>query len=100
MKKLLISSILLTGLAFADGLTTWDKCKGCHGVLGDSKALGKETILQGVSAADMEKTLLAYRDGSLNKFGMGVVMKGQIAALSLEEVKELSVYIATLKAEK
>jgi len=97
MKKIILSTIILSSLSFSDGSVTFSKCVGCHGQNGEKKALGKPTVLIGVSSEDTEKKLLAYKDGSLNKYGMGALMKGQVTNLSSDDIKEVSQYISTLK---
>lgn len=98
MKKILLASILLSGFAFADGATTYAKCVGCHGTNGKKHALGNKTLLQGLSAEETKKTLLGYKEGSINKFGMGGVMKSQLINLSDKEINEVSLYIANLSS--
>jgi len=97
MKKTILSIALLTSFSFSDGSVIFSKCVGCHGQNGEKGALGKPTVLIGVSAEDTEKKLLAYKDGSLNKYGMGSLMKGQVTNLSSDDIKEVSQYISTLK---
>ncbi|HHH20658.1 MAG TPA: cytochrome c, partial [Nitratifractor sp.] len=41
--------------------------------------------------------LKGYKAGTRNVHGMGGVMKGQVAAMSDEDIKALSAYVATLK---
>ena len=38
-----------------------------------------------------------YKAGTANKFGMGAVMKGQMASLSEEDMAAVNDYISTLK---
>ncbi len=99
MKKLILSSILLTSLALADGAATYSKCVGCHGSAGEKKALGKATVLQNVSKEDINKALLGYKAGTLSKFRMGGLMKSQVSKLSDDEILELSEYISTFKKD-
>ena len=99
MKKILLSTLLLSCFAFAnsDGATIFTKCAGCHGTLAEKDALGKKTVLKGVSSEEIQEKLLGYKEGKLNKFGMGAVMKGQVTSLSDEDIKVVSDYISTLK---
>ena len=99
MKKiLLIAAISSVALFAADGKTIFDtQCKSCHGADGKMKALGKSAPLAGQSAATVEKDLQEYKAGTLNKYGMGGVMKGNASKLSPEDMKAVAGYIATLK---
>lgn len=98
MKKYLLVLILgVTSLIAADGKALASKCIACHGGAFEKQALGKSVVVKGQKAEAIEKSLLAYKEGKLNKFGMGPLMRGQTASLSKEDIKILSVYIASLK---
>ena len=121
MKKIALSLILACGVAMAaeanatdanktdaaapaaaagnaeKGKTLFAKCVSCHGAKAEKKALGKSDVIAGWDAAQTEKALKGYKDGSYKKHGMEGVMKGQVAALSDEDIKALAAYIATLK---
>lgn len=79
-----------------DGKALYAKCAGCHGADGKTKAMGKAHPLAGQSAADLETKLHGYKAGTLNAVGMGMLMKGQVASLSDEEIKALAGYISGL----
>jgi cytochrome c553 len=99
MKKvLLIAALSSVALFAADGKAIYDtQCKSCHGADGKMKALGKSAPLAGQSAAVVEKDLEGYKAGTLNKYGMGGVMKGNASKLSADDMKAVASYIATLK---
>lgn len=80
----------------AAGKAAFAKCAGCHGADGKTKALGKSAIIAGESAADLESKLAAYKAGTRNVAGMGMLMKGQVAAMSDEDIKAVSEYISSL----
>ncbi len=96
LKTLAVLSILGASSLFASGADLYKRCAGCHGVNGEKKALGKsETI----TAWEVEKTissLKGYKDGSYGGAMKGI-MKGQVAKLNNDEIKELAEYIATFK---
>ena len=81
----------------AKGKELFAKCAGCHGADGKTKALGKSAVIAGESAEDIEKKLHEYKAGTRNVAGMGMLMKGQVASLSDEDIKALAAYIASLK---
>ena len=96
MKKLvLLALVATTSIAMADGAALFAKCAGCHGADGKTKALGKSDPIAGIAAADVVKDLEGYKAGTLNKHGMGGVMKGQ-ANMSADDMKALGEYISKL----
>jgi len=98
MKKTLLSLlIILSTQAIADGQSLYKNCAGCHGDKGETKALQLSSLIAG---QDKEKTILqltAYKNGELNKYGLGNIMKMQVATLSDGDIAELADYISTLK---
>ena len=99
MKKALLTVLALGAISFlaADGAALYKKCAGCHGAKGEKKALGKSGILLGQSPAALENAIKGYKAGTLNKNGMGGLMKGQVASYSDADMKAVSEYIAGLK---
>ena len=84
-------------LMAADGQALFAKCAGCHGQKGEKPALGKSAVIGGMDAATVLKDLEGYKAGTLNKHGMGGLMKGQVASLSADDMKALADYISKLK---
>lgn len=80
-----------------DGAKHYAKCASCHGPKGDRKALGKSGIIAGMAKDEVLKKLKGYQAGTLNKYGMGPLMKGQVAGLSEAELEALADYISKLK---
>lgn len=98
MKKIIAATLIasVSTLFAADGAAIYgSRCASCHGKDGHTKALGKSAPIAGMK--DVEKTLAAYKAGTLNKYGMGGLMKGQAASLSGADAKAVSAYIAGLK---
>jgi len=81
----------------AKGKALFAKCAGCHGANGEKPALGKSEVIKGWDAAKAEEAINGYKAGTRNVHGMGGLMKGQVAALSDEDVKAVATYISTLK---
>ncbi len=97
MKKIALTMIFAGAtLMAADGAALYAKCAGCHGQDGKTKALGKSNPIAGVAAEEIVKDLQGYKAGTLNKHGMGGVMKGQAGALSDDDMKALADYISKL----
>ena len=99
MKKVTLALMLAgaASLAMADGAALFKKCAGCHGAKAEKHALGKSAVIAGLDAATIEKDLKGYKAGTLNKHGMGTLMKGQVAALSDADIKALAEYVHGLK---
>ena len=99
MKKLLPLTLLLTLTihATADGQALYKNCAGCHGDAGQTKAL---QLSKPIAGQEKKKTILqltAYKNGELNKYGLGNIMKMQVATLSKKDIKNLATYIENLK---
>jgi cytochrome c553 len=77
------------------GKAVYAKCTSCHGADGNTPALGKSVAISGQSAAELETKLLEYKAGTRDVAGMGTLMKAQVAAMSDEDIKAVSAYIAT-----
>lgn len=98
MKKLTLALLIAgSSLMAADGATIFKKCASCHGQKAEKKALGKSNVIAGLDAATIVTDLQGYKAGSLNKNGMGAVMKGQAASLSDADMKAVAEYIHGLK---
>ncbi|MDD2451806.1 MAG: c-type cytochrome [Sulfurovum sp.] len=97
MKKLAIAMIFAGATSLmADGAAIYAKCVACHGANGEKSALNKSGIIQGQDAATTVEQLNGYKAGTLNKYGMGGLMKGQVAALSDEDIQAVAEHIAGL----
>jgi cytochrome c553 len=73
------------------------KCASCHGPKGERKALGKSAPIGGMAKDEVLEKLKGYKAGTLNLYGMGALMKTQVASLSDAELEALAAYISTLK---
>ena len=97
MKKIAVAMLFAgVSLMAADGKALAGKCAACHGASFEKAALGKSAVVKGQSAAQIETALKGYKAGTLNKNGMGAMMKGQVASMSDADIKALSAYIAGL----
>lgn len=94
MKKIVLSLVVAgTALMAADGAALFKKCIACHGAHAEKKALNKSEIIAEWDAAKMEEALKGYKEGKRNAHGMGMLMKGQIATYSEEDIKAVCEYI-------
>jgi len=77
-----------------NGAALYIKCVACHGSSGEKNALGTSAVLQGMSQNEVVAALKAYRAGTLNQYGMGALMKGQVATYSDSDINAIASYIA------
>ncbi len=99
MKKLAVLALAATTAATlmaADGAALYKKCSGCHGMHGEKKALGKSAPIKGWDKAKTVEALKGYKAGTRNVYGMGALMKGQVAGLSDADIEALADYISKL----
>ena len=72
------------------------KCAGCHGKNGEKSALGKSQPIGGEHKDILLYELQEYKAGRLDQYGMGQLMKGQVAGLSDSELELVADYISKL----
>ena len=82
--------------AEAPGKALFTTCAACHGPDGKTLALGKSAVIAGQTKADLLEKMHAYKAGTRDITGNGMLMKGQMAALSDADMEALSDYISSL----
>lgn len=103
MKKFALAAcaaLFATSLSFgADGAAIFNKCKTCHqNPKGEMISyLNKVPVLTTVAKEERLELMKKYKAGEENKFGMGGIMKSQMATLSEEDMAAVNDYIETLK---
>ncbi|CAA6825001.1 MAG: Unknown protein [uncultured Sulfurovum sp.] len=95
MKKILLI-ILTTIVVLANSEELYKNCAGCHGENGELSALGQSKIIVGQDKNLSIKQLTAYKNGELNKYGLGNIMQLQLMALSKNNIQELAEYISKM----
>jgi len=75
----------------------YETCAGCHGINGEIKAMGKSAPIAGQDINKTVKQLQAYKSKNLSLYGMGALMKGQVAHLSEKDIETLAVYISKME---
>jgi len=78
------------------GKAAYAKCAGCHGVDGKTQALGKSAVIAGQSVETLVASLNEYKAGTRNVAGMGMLMKGQVASMSEDDIQAVSEYISAM----
>lgn len=80
------------------GKEVYDReCKSCHGSDGKMKALGKSNQIAGIPAKEILKEIQEYKNGTLDKHGMGNIMKLNASKLQKNDTEAVAAYIASLK---
>ena len=103
MKKLLLFLALMasfTPLICASsevGAQLYQQCAGCHGNNDTNKAFDKSKIIASMPFVELIQILSSYKDKEFQTLDSSAVMAKQIKALNEEQIKELSLYISTLK---
>ncbi len=75
----------------------YKKCVGCHGKDGKKKALNKSAIIASQDKQTLISSLNAYKDGTRNVSGMGMVMKGNVVGLSDADLEAIAIYLSNIK---
>lgn len=92
MKKIITLGLLvglLSTISLADGATVYKKCVACHGANGEKVALGKSKIIKDMTKADIESSLLGYKNGTYGGAMKGL-MAGQVKTLSEADIKDIA----------
>ncbi|PAF49870.1 cytochrome C [Helicobacter sp. 12S02232-10] len=101
MKKTLLMIALatlgITGVNADPATIIKTKCQACHGANMEKSALGKSKIVNTLDSKKIKADLMGYKAGTLNQYGLGATMWGQIKPLSDEDIDALAKYIPTLK---
>lgn len=105
MKKFALAAcaaLFSASLSFgADGATIYKFCATCHGAKAEKSYLNKVPVLTTVAKEERLELMKAYKAGTVEggkgKFGMGAVMKGNMAKYSEEDMIAVNDYIETLK---
>ena len=79
------------------GAEIYKSCAMCHGVNGEKKALGVSAIIAREDINITISKLHAYKKDSLNIYGMGNLMKGQVAHLNNKQIEDLAIYISQMQ---
>jgi len=82
--------------AVSSSPSAYAKCKGCHGVDGKMKALGKSAVIAGQDKAAIIASMNAYKAGTKDVAGMGSLMRAQAMSMSDEDIEAVADYLSGL----
>jgi len=91
--RLILSALLFLPAFAGDAELIYKKCSGCHGINGEKKALGRSGVIADMNQSDLYEVMVGYKNGKVNKYAMGALMKTQMVKISEEEIKSLAQYI-------
>ena len=91
-------TLLFTSAAFAsEGPKLYKQhCAACHGHQGERKAWNVTSPIAGWGSEAVKEALLGYKQNTRNQYGYGDYMHPQIDKYTIEEIEEISRYVATL----
>ncbi len=93
MKKVILALFVAGSTALFAAPASFNSCVSCHGAQGERAGLGKGRALNEIPAAEMVQIMKEYKAGDRNEYGMGALMRGQMANISeaqMEEIAEFS----------
>lgn len=82
------------------GEEIFKKCAICHGSKGHKRSLNVSKFIAGMKKEDVISTLHAYKNGKLNTYGYGSMMKGQSTKLTEKQLEAVAKYIESLEPFK
>jgi cytochrome c553 len=92
MKKIALILVALSSL-YLTASVNYQTCAGCHGQTGGISALGGASkIIKNMSKEEIVSALTGYQNGTYGG-SMAMIMKGQVAGLNEEQIKELATII-------
>lgn len=99
MKKIILLLFVLSSFIFARtaAFIVENICSSCHGINMDKKCFGVSEKPNELSSSYIKEALTQYRSGTKNDYRNGETMKDQTSTLTDVEIKELSVYVKSLR---
>lgn len=97
MKKLLLFLIFITySFSMEEGAILYSSCKFCHGNNAEKIYMNAVPALKDLDIDSLTKKLKSYKDGTINNYGFGQIMKQQMVNIPDEKIQTLSKYIKSL----
>ncbi len=84
-------------LGASSGEEIFKSCAGCHGENGEKRALGVSAVIGYWEVVSIVQALEGYKNSTRNQYGMGGLMKGQVAGLSSDDIRNVANYIYSLQ---
>ncbi|CAA6801339.1 MAG: Unknown protein [uncultured Sulfurovum sp.] len=99
MRKIILLT-LTSILLFATSEELYRNCASCHGKNGELAALSQSKVITGQDKNLSIKQLVAYKNGELDKYGLGNIMKLQLMLLNEENIEDLAEYISKMQPKE
>jgi cytochrome c553 len=84
--KYLLMFMLLISVSYGDIYT---KCANCHGQNGNKSAFNVTMKIGHMTKKEFVKKIKGYQDNSLNQYGMGNLMSGQVKTLTDADINSI-----------
>tara|TARA_B100001063_G_scaffold220895_1_gene226112 strand:+ start:648 stop:947 length:300 start_codon:yes stop_codon:yes gene_type:complete len=98
MKYLFIAIVFTLSLYSSEkGEALYFSCKFCHGLNGEKVYADTVPQINSLDLNTLEMKLKLYKKGLIDEYGFGGVMKQQMQNIPENGIKELSIYIKSLK---
>ena len=90
--------IAISGSVMADGAAVYKAktCASCHGATGAEPIMGAYPKIAGQNAEYLVQQLKDFKSGARNN-AQSAVMKGMVASVSEDEMKEIADYLSSVK---
>ena len=101
MKKIWMLLWLIIEMGYSDPKGVYDDdCAECHGMDGKTSAMGKSVAIANLTLSEIKDRLQRYKLGTRNKYGLGNLMKNQLADYDDEYIEELAYCISSLSSNR
>lgn len=102
MKKIILLLLVTVSMIYARSTSfiIENICSSCHGINMDKSCFGVSEKPNELSSSYIKEALTKYRAGKKSDYRNGETMKTQTSSLSDNEIKELSIYIKSLRKKK
>lgn len=82
--------LLLAGTFTFSNAEIHHKCINCHGTHGERSALGKSKPILGMDKDQILNDLKLYKEGKLNRYGFGGLMKAQMHEVDEKDFESIA----------
>jgi cytochrome c553 len=102
LKKAIVATLLFSSATVlaSQGEEIFKKCAICHGLNGDKKSLNVSELIAGWDADKIIKTLHGYKDGKIDRYGFGKMMRGQATKLNDKQMQIVAKFVEELKPKE
>lgn len=97
MKFIFTLFILVSSLfSIEEGAVLYSSCKFCHGIKAQMLYVDKVPSIKDMDIETLELKLRLYKEGSIDAYGYGPIMKQQMKNIPDDKISVLAKYIKNL----